>query len=162
MVVDSSGIDLERIDLGYLALFLGQRINELVVSRLVHAGFKHVRESHGYVIQHLIECDRSVTDLARRMGVTQQAASKTTAEMIRLGILESKTAIDRRSRVIRLSNRAWESIQFSRRARARIDRRLAALVGVMNYRRMKACLIECLTELGGVQSIRSRTVPEPQ
>ena len=94
MVVESSGIDLDSSILGYLAFFLGQRVNELVVGRLMRAGFKQSRESHGYVVQHLIERDRSISELARRMGVTQQAASKiTAAEMIRLGILEAKTAL---------------------------------------------------------------------
>jgi DNA-binding MarR family transcriptional regulator len=162
MVVESTSINLDQLDLGYLAFFLGQRVNELVVGRLMRAGFRHVRESHGYVVQHLIERDRSISDLARRMGVTQQAASKMTAEMIRLGILEAKTALDRRAKVIRISNRGWESIRFGRRARAHIDRRLATLVGAKNYRSMKACLVECLTELGGVQRIRSRRVREPR
>lgn len=161
MVVESSSIDLNQLDLGYLAFFLGRRVNELVVSGLMRAGFTQVRESHGYVVQHLIERDRSITELARRMGVTQQAASKMTAEMIKLGILEAKTAPDRRARVIQISNRGWESIRYSRRTRARIDRRLATLIGAKNYQPMKACLVECLTELGGVQAIRSRRVCEP-
>ena len=162
MVVESTSINLDQLDLGYLAFFLGQRVNELVVGRLMRAGFRQVRESHGYVVQHLIERDRSISDLARRMGVTQQAASKMTAEMIRLGILEATPALDRRAKVIRISNCGWESIRFGRRARAHIDRRLATLVGAKNYRSMKACLVECLTELGGVQRIRSRRVREPR
>lgn len=162
MVVESSSIDLDQLDLGYLALFLGQRVNELVVSRLMRAGFSEVRESHGYVVQHLIERDRSISELARRMGVTQQAASKTIAEMIRLGILEAKTAPDRRAKVIRISNRGWESIRFSRSARARLDRRLETLIGAANYKSMKACLAKCLTSLGGVERIRSRRVREPR
>ena len=162
MVVESNTIDLDHLDLCYLALFLGQRVNELVVARLVRAGFRKVRESHGYVVQHLIERDRSISDLARRTGVTQQAASKTIAEMIRLGILEAKPALDRRAKLIRISNRGWESIRFSRRARARIDRRLATRVGATKYRAMKSYLVECLTELGGAEIIRSRRVREPQ
>jgi len=162
MVVESTSIDLDQLDLGYLAFFLGQRVNELVVGKLTRAGFRQVRESHGYVVQHLIERDRSISDLARRMGVTQQAASKMTTEMIRLGILEAKTALDRRAKVIRISNRGWESIRFGRRARAHIDRRLETLVGAKNYRSMKARLVECLKELGGVERIRSRRVREPR
>jgi DNA-binding MarR family transcriptional regulator len=162
MVVESSSINLEQLDLGYLALFLGQRVNELVAGRMMRAGFREVRESHGYVIQHLIECDRSITALARRMGVTQQAASKMTAEMIRLGILEAKPGLDRRAKVIRISDRGWESIRFSRRARARVNLRLATLVGATKYRSMKAGLVECLAELGGIERIRSRRVREPR
>jgi DNA-binding MarR family transcriptional regulator len=162
MVVESKHIDLEQLDLGYLALFLGQRVNHLVAQRLVRAGFKDVRESHGYVVQHLIERGRSISDLARRMGVTQQAASKTIAEMVRLGIVEAKTAEDRRAKVIRISERGWESIRFSRRARAVLDRRLERVFVAGRYRRMKADLIACLTELGGLQRIQARRVRQPQ
>lgn len=162
MVVKSTPINLELLDFGYLALFLGQRINELVVDRLVRAGFKNVRESHGYVLQHLIEGERSITDLAQRMGVTQQAASKTIAEMVRLGILEARTAQDRRAKAIGISKRGWESIRFSRHARTTIDRRLAKLLGARDYRRTKSELIKCLAALGGAQRIRSRRVREPR
>ncbi|HEY6490434.1 MAG: MarR family transcriptional regulator [Terracidiphilus sp.] len=161
MVVYAKQIDPKRLDLGYLALFLGQRVNELVVERLIRAEFRHVRESHGYVIQHLIDGERSITELAQCMGVTQQAASKTVAEMVRLGILESKTAADKRAKVIRISERGWESIYVSRRARAVIDRKLARIVGDEPYGRMKLELIECLTQLGGTERIRSRRVREP-
>lgn len=162
MVVESKPIDLEKLDLAYIALFLGQRVNELVVQRLVRAGFTSVRESHGYVVQHLIECERSISDLARRMGVTQQAASKTVAEMVRLGVLKAATAEDRRAKMIRISERGWKSIHFSRRARVQIDRRLTKAVGREAYEHTKEALIQCLDELGGVQRIQSRRVRQPQ
>lgn len=162
MVVDSKFVDLEQLDLGYLALFLGQRVNELVVQQLVRAGFTNVRESHGYVVQHLIAGDLSISDLARRMGVTQQAASKTIAEMVRLGVLEATAGDDRRAKAIRISKRGWESIRLSRQARARMNRRIAKMIGSESYHRTKTDLIRCLTALGGVQNIRSRRVREPR
>jgi len=162
VVYSNHAIDLQQLDLGYLALFLGQRVNELVVQRLLRGGFKQVRQSHGYVIQHLIESDRSISDLARRMGVTQQAASKTVAEMIRLGLLEAESAQDRRAKVIRISSRGWESIRFSRKARIQLERRLQTLLGTSKHRDLKAGLIKCLAELGGIQKIRARRVREPQ
>lgn len=161
MVVYFKQIDLSQLDLGYLALFLGQRVNELVVQRLVRAGFQNVRASHGYVVQHLIEKERSITELAQRMGVTQQAASKTVSEMVRLGILAAKPVRDRRAKGICISKRGWESVRLSRRARAQIDRRLVKTVGAEEYRRTKACLTQCLETLGGVRSIQSRRVKEP-
>ena len=162
MVVYSNEIPVEHLDLAYIALFLGQRVNELVVDRLKRAGFKNVRQSHGYVMQHLIEEDRTISELARRMEVTQQAASKTVAEMIRFGILEATAAQDRRAKTIRISKRGWESIRFSRRVRAGLDRRLATAVGLNTYGSIKSGLIACLAELGGVQRIKTRRVREPR
>lgn len=162
MVVESKRIDVKSLDLSYLALFLGQRVNEIVMQRLKRAGFRSVRESHGYVIQHLIDGDRSISDLARRMGVTQQAASKTVAEMIRLGMLEALPAVDRRAKAIRISTRGWESIRLSRRVRGQLDRRLEGILGAREHQLIKGGLIECLTNLGGVQRIQAHKVREPK
>jgi len=73
---DHARVDLARLDIAYLGFFLGLRVNELVLEKGAAAGFRVMRESHGYVVQHLIESERSITELARRMNVSQQAASK--------------------------------------------------------------------------------------
>lgn len=157
---DSTVIPTE-LDLGYLGFFLGLRMNELVAQSLVSAGFERVRQSHGYVIQHLIEQDRTITELANRMEVTQQAASKIVGEMVELGILESVVAEDRRARHIRLSERGWQSVRLARKARRKVEARLIAKTGAA-YIAAKETLLECLTELGGLQRIRSRRIREPR
>ena len=162
MVVKNTRVDPSQLDLGHLALFLGLRVNELVMKRMETAGFRGVRESHGYLIQHLIESERSITELARRMGVTQQAASKTVAELIGLGMLEAVPARDRRAKRIRLSERGWRCVQMGRRTRARMDARLAASAGRENYEQAKASLLTCLQLLGGVGRIRARRVRAPR
>jgi hypothetical protein len=110
--VKTSRVIPEQLDLAYLALFFGLRVNELVMQRMAGAGFRGVRESHGYLMQHLIEADRSITELARRMHVTQQAASKAVAELIGLRILEAAPAKDRRSKSIRLSERGCKACDW--------------------------------------------------
>jgi len=153
---------VNQLDLGYLALFLGQRINELVLARARAAGFTELRESQGYVVQHLIESERSITELARRMEVSQQAASKAVAEMVTLGILETTTGGDRRSKMVRLSERGWQAVQFSRRSRKQIDKRLRGVLGTEKYEEARSTLLACLTALGSVQRIASRRVRPPQ
>ncbi len=150
-----------QLDLGYLGLFLGLRINELVAERLVTAGFEKVKQSHGYLIQHLIEQDRTITELASRMEVTQQAASKTVGEMVELGILESVAADDRRAKLIRLSARGRQSVKLARKARRQIEDRLMIKTGT-GYARAKKVLLECLTELGGLERVESRRIREPR
>ncbi|HUI77756.1 MAG TPA: MarR family transcriptional regulator [Bryobacteraceae bacterium] len=149
------------LDLGYLGLFLGLRINELVAQRLASAGFGKVKQSHGYVVQHLIERDRTITELANRMEVTQQAASKVVGEMLKLGILESVDTEDRRARQIRLSRRGWQSVRLVRKARRQIETRLIAKTG-SDYTKAKGILLECLAELGGLERIESRRIREPR
>jgi DNA-binding MarR family transcriptional regulator len=162
MVVKSRRVDSSALDLGHLGFFLGLRVNEFVMRKMTAAGFKSVRESHGYVIQHLIESERSISELARRMEVTQQAASKTVAELIQLGVLEASPAKDRRAKRIRLSRRGWKAVEFSRRARKQVEQRLLATAGKKNYAKAKAILLACLQGLGGIERIRARRVRQPR
>jgi DNA-binding MarR family transcriptional regulator len=162
MIVKNSRAIPFQLDLAYFGFFLGLRVNELVLRRMTAAGFEGVRESHGYVIQHLIESRRSITELARRMGVTQQAASKTVAELISIGILEAASAKDRRSKCIRLSRRGWRAVRLGRRARNQIEQRLVTKVGKRSYAKAKATLLACLRDLGGIERIRSRRVRQPR
>jgi DNA-binding MarR family transcriptional regulator len=159
-VVKSSNVVLTDLDLGYLGLFLGLRINEIVIERGSEAGLS-LRESHGYVIQHLIESERSITELAQRMEVTQQAASKAAAELLRLGVVEIES-IDGRTKRVRLSRRGWRIVRFSRRIRRDVERRLVAEIGEKRYEKTKAILIDCLESLGGVERITSRRVRQPR
>jgi len=163
MVVNSNNaVILRQLDLPHLASFLGLRVNELVMERTLKAGFTGVRESHGYVIQHLIESERTITELARRMEVTQQAASKMVAELIHLGIVEAIPAKDRRAKRIRLSQRGWHCVQLGRRARTRISNVLIGAAGKKSYENAKSTLLTCLGALGGIERIRSRRIRAPR
>ena len=162
MVVKANQNTLQQLDLAYLGFFLGLRVNELVMERTWKAGFRGVRDSHGYVIQHLIESERTITELAKRMEVTQQAASKIIAELIRLGIVEAVPAKDRRTKRIRLSRRGWKCVQLGRQTRTQIAARLMQAVGRTNYQNAKSTLLTCLRVLGGVERIRSRRILAPQ
>jgi DNA-binding MarR family transcriptional regulator len=116
-VKSNNAVILAQLDLPHLAFFLGLRVNELVMGRTLKAGFSGVRESHGYVIEHLIESPRTITgtgELARRLEVTQPAASKMAAELIHLGMVEAIPLKDRRAKRIRLSQRGWRCVQLGR------------------------------------------------
>ena len=132
------------------------------MARTLKAGFEGVRESHGYVIRHLIEAERTVTELATRMEVTQQAASKVVAELLNLRIVEAIPAKDRRAKRIRLSQRGWQCVQLGRRARTHIDNRLVRAVGRKSYENAKLTLLTCLRALGGGERIRSRRMRPPR
>ncbi len=162
MVVKSTPGRLPPLDLGYLALFLGLRVNQLVKERLHAAGFQNVRESHGYLIQHLIDEDRSITELAQRMEVTQQAASKAVAELAELGILDLIPGVDRRAKRVRLSRRGWRVVRLGRKIRRQIESRLIRAAGKEQYDTGKSILSACLEGLGGMDRIRSRRILPPQ
>jgi DNA-binding MarR family transcriptional regulator len=157
----ANDVDLTDLDLGYLAQFVGQRINDLVLEKLDAEGFGDLRVSHGYVIQHLLGGPRTISDLAARLGVSQQGASKTVAELVALGYLEASPARDRRARSISLSERGRASVAVARRLRARIEQRLASKHGSA-LAKARELLAKVLEELGGAEAIRSRTVREPR
>lgn len=161
MVVQSNAIELSELDLGHLAFFLGLRVNALVVARLRRSGFKNVRESHGFLIQHLIDSDRTITELARRMGVSQQMASKAVDELVRLGAVERSPGADRRTKRIRLSAKGWKSVYAARQTRIRIHDRLRASIGGRDYQHAQRTLIAALKELGGAEKIEGRRVSQP-
>ena len=162
MVVQSRPDVADKLELAYISFFLGLRVNELVMQGMAACGFKKVRESHGYVVQHLIESDRSITELAKRMGVSQQAASKTVAELVKIGIVESAPAPnDDRAKRIRLSRRGWKCVRLGRQIRKRIDNRIRNVVGKAGYEQARSTLLTCLKALGGFKRIRSRQVRQP-
>lgn len=155
-------VELSKLDLGQLALFAGQRMNQVVLERLHAAGYEGVRISHGYVVQHLLVADRSVTELARLMGVTQQAASKVTAELTSLGYLENAPAEDARLRLVRLSARGRAMVEYAREVRREIQRELARRVSKREIDRARRVLATMLTQLGGAEAVEQRTVREPR
>ena len=85
---DADTVDPGQLDVVLAALFAGLALNERVTEQLHAAGFDDVRFSHGFVFQHLVPGPLAVGELARRMDVSQQAASKAAAELERLGYLE--------------------------------------------------------------------------
>ena len=162
MVVNQEKIQLSDLDLSYLCFFLGRRVNELVVETMKNSGSGNVRESHGYVIQHFIESDRSITELGQRMGVTQQAASKAVAELIGLGILEALPGADKRSKRIRLSEVGRGLVKASRDARKKIEKKIEKAIGKNQFENTKQTILRCLEVVGGTKSIQQRRISIPE
>lgn len=157
---------LLALDVAYLGQFLGQRVNDLVLARCKRQGFPGLTVSHGYIVQHLVDHKGPVTrtgsELGRRLGVTQQAASKAIAELVRLGVVEVAVGADRRAKHVRLSRRGWQAVQCARTARVGLEKRLAHHVGARRYRAAQETLRACLALVGGVDAIRSRRVRQPR
>lgn len=156
-------MDERALDLGYLALFVGYAFNQAVQAKLEERGFSGLRQSHGFVIQHLIDAPRTIGELAARLEVTQQAASKSVAELEALGYVErSPDEADARIRRVRLSERGQEVVAFTRRTRAALERRLAARHGESALAQTRALLAEVLESLGGAAAVRARRVTMPR
>jgi DNA-binding MarR family transcriptional regulator len=159
MVVDPRSADLE---LSLLALFAGWAMTETVRRRMVADGFGEVRFNDGVVIQHLVAGPLSITALAQRMGVSQQAASKTVADMRGRGLLaRRRSADDARVTLLELTDRAHTAIAAARTHRAALDAALTEELGVARIAETRATLAAILTRLDADESIRNRRVRPP-
>lgn len=152
-------IDVDELAVTHLAHFVGLFANQAVLSEMKRAGFGDLRESHGFLVQHLLRGPHSVGELSRLMGVTQQAVSKTVAELTRSGYLETEAGDDARVRLLRLSERGHASVLASRRIRDKLERRLAEKLGPKRVAALRATLGQALQELGGVAAVQGRRVP---
>jgi DNA-binding MarR family transcriptional regulator len=146
------------LDVAHLALFAGYAFND-VVERELRKRNPKVRTSWGYVIQHLIGASRSIGELALRMEVTQQAASKAVSELEKLGCVERD--VDRGdARVVRvkLSERGERLVDESRRVRAKWNEKLVKRVGQKKIERTRAVLADIIDELGGMERVKTRRI----
>jgi DNA-binding MarR family transcriptional regulator len=156
-------VDLGALDVGHLALFVGQAFSEAVLVALAAAGHGDLRSSHGFVIQHVIDADRTIGDLAERMQITQQGASKAVAELEALGYLERiADRDDARVRRVHLSARGREAVQITRAARDKVARQLTAKIGDAASNTCRRTLARMLEALGAAEAIRQRKVPTPR
>jgi DNA-binding MarR family transcriptional regulator len=160
--LDAPELSVLHLDLGYLALFVGMRWNELVLERLAREGHAGLRHAHGYVFQHLIAGPRTITELAELLEVSQQAASKSVAELVTLGYLEDVESKDRRARRVALSKRGRAAIEKTRALRAQYQQKLVKRHGEAEVLRAHHLLASVLDELGGLEAVRTRRIRAPR
>lgn len=160
--MEDGDVRLESLDLGYLALFVGQRMNEQVLEDLHAAGFEGLRHSHGYVFQHLLGGSRSISELAGLLEVSQQATSKSVAELETLGYVEKTETDDARVRRVALSTRGRASVEKSRALRATLQKRFERQHGAQAVEDARRLLSDVLTSLGGADTVRRRRVRQPR
>lgn len=149
----------ESLALSHLAFFVGSFANRQLTADMKRAGYGDLREPHGYLFQHLLGAPRSVGELSRLLGVTQQAVSKTVSELTRAGYVETAAGADARVRLVRLSARGHASVLAARRLREKLERRLVARLGRRRAAAVRSALSELLDELGAADAVRARRVP---
>ena len=153
-------VDPHALDAVLAVTLTGAVLGDEVLRRLRAAGFEDLRTSHGFLFQHLVDGPLAIGALARRMGVSQQAASKAAAELEGLGYLaRSADPGDGRVRRVGLGPRGEAAIRAGREVRAALAAELAARVGEDRLEAMRTALIEVLGAAGGFEAVRGRRVP---
>ncbi|UJW31796.1 MarR family transcriptional regulator [Saccharothrix sp. AJ9571] len=156
-------IEPSRTELSLIALFAGWAMTGEVQRRMGGDGFGELRFNDGFVVQHVLAGPLTVSALATRMGVTQQAASKAVADLVRRGVLTRKPAPgDGRARLLELTGFGRDSIESARRHRAALESELEAEWGAGRVADARALLTEILHRLGGAEAVRGRRVRPPE
>jgi DNA-binding MarR family transcriptional regulator len=151
-------IDFSKLELTHLAFFVGSLANGWVLYELKKAGFTGVRQSHGYLIQHVLEQPRAIGELASLLGVTQQAVSKSVGELEAVGVLESVASEDARVRRVKLSPRGERVVRLSRNVRRKFERRLERRASSAELQTARRVLLLALEELGGNEAVKQRRI----
>ena len=152
-------VEPKSVDLATLSALAGDVSSEYLLQRVRERGHPFVRISHGYVFQHLIDGTPTVGELAQRLGVTQQAASKAVVELEQLGyIVRQGDSVDNRVRRVTLTPAGREVVEAGRDARAVLESRLRELVGPDDLTAAKRAIAVLLDEVGGIEAVRGRRV----
>ncbi|MEU8413982.1 MarR family transcriptional regulator [Amycolatopsis japonica] len=159
MVVDPTPSNL---DLSLVSLFAGWAMAGEIQRRLTADGLGELRFNDGVVFQHVLAGPLSISALAERMGVTQQAASKAVAELERRGLLRREPdPADARTRLLHLTEKAESAVEGSRKHRAALEKELTAEYGEERVSDAKALLAGILGRYGELEAIRGRRVRPP-
>jgi DNA-binding MarR family transcriptional regulator len=151
-----------ELDLSLAALFAGYALNDEVRRRTEARGFPGLRFSHGFLVQRIVEGEQSIAALAQALEVTQQAVSKTVAELERLGYVRRRPApADARVRLVGLTDRGRAAVAATREERAAVVAELRERLGPRRVDAATRVLCEVLDVHGASAAVRARRVLPP-
>jgi MarR family transcriptional regulator, temperature-dependent positive regulator of motility len=143
-----------------LARLLGLALAELTArlrARLAAAGFDDQRPAHDAVFAHLPPEGITLSELARRAGISKQAMSELVVDLeAKDYVARRRDPADRRVRIIEFTPRGWAAIRVALAAFDEIEHELVDQLGAPRI----ASLRSVLSDLLGGRS-RTGTTVEP-
>ena len=134
-----------------------------VQRRLAGQGFGDLRFNDGVVIQHVLAAPLSITALAERMGVTQQAASKAVADLERRNLVRREPdPDDARTKLLHLTEHARDAVEATRTLRKDLQEELLAEYGADRVEEARKLLASVIGRYGGGDAVRGRRVRPPR
>ena len=151
-----------ELDLSLAALFAGWALTDEVTRRAVARGFTGLRFSHGFLVQRLIDSEQPIAALAQALDVTQQAVSKTVAELEGLGYVRRRPdPRDARVRLVSLTDRGHAAVEAVREERAAVVEEVRERLGPRRVDAATRVLREVLDVHGTAGAVRARRVRPP-
>jgi len=155
--------DASDADLSLASLFAGWALADELQRRLAADGLGDLRFADGLLFQHLVDGPQTIGALADRLEVTQQAVSKSVADLERRGyVARTLDPDDARARRVALTDRGDAAIAGGRRHRAAIDAELAERLGPRRVEGARRLLIDVVRDLGADAAVRRRRVRPPR
>lgn len=150
-------------DLSLASLFTGWALADELQRRLGSDGFEDSRFADGVIFQHLVTAPVTISRLAELLGVTQQAASKSVADLQARGYLARRSdPADARAKLVTLTSRGEAVIASARKHRAAIELELQESLGADRIEAARLLLIDTLHHLGAAPTLRARRVTPPR
>ena len=155
--------DPAEADLSLASLFTGWALADELQRRLATDGFEDARFADGVVFQHLVGGPVTISTLAERLGVTQQAASKSVADLEKRGYLSREPdPADARARQVVLTSRGEGVIAAARTHRAALDAELRRKLGDDRVEAARRLLVDTLEVFGATPTLRARAARPPR
>ena len=153
---------LDSLDFAQSLSLLGAWVDDYVIRCLREAGLTGLRPGHGYFVQRLLTGPATATEMARALGISQQAASKAVGELETLGYVAlARDESDRRRKTATLTERGHEAVRGSRLARAALDQRVRSAVGETHFAIALDALHRAMEELDLAVAVQTRTLRPP-
>lgn len=150
-------------DLSLASLFTGWALADELQRRLAVEGFEDSRFADGVVFQHLVSGPLTISALAERLGVSQQATSKSVVDLEKRGYLSREPdPADARARQVVLTSRGEGVIAAARRHRAALDSELRQALGADRVEQARLLLVDTINLLGAAPALRARAARPPR
>ena len=119
------------------------------------AGFDWMRSQYGFVLRALGDEGLRLTQVARRLGISKQAALQIVDEMERVEVVERRPdPADRRSKLIQVTARGRRVRDTALRASEQMERSLRRQLGTETVEDCRAVLLRFLEEYGEDEDTR--------
>ena len=145
------------VDLGILIGLAYQSFVDELRAELAVRGFDDLGKTYGYVFRALTSEPLHLRQLAERLGMTDQGASKIVDEMERRGYVERRAdPSDGRVKQLRLTRRGRAALAMARRFHAAYERRLRDAAGARDVAALRRVLEVVVAATGSSAEARLR------